>query len=163
MRLSVTAGAGQSFIKEEENETATALRLYAPATAVFSGKYLFNLLLLLCLEMVIIPLFAGLVGLHISCFGLFTAVLLLATIGLSAAVTLIAAIISRASIKNVLLTVLAFPIILPLLVTAIKATSKSLADGVFFVDGLPELKVLLSYAVVMTAAGFLLFEYIWNE
>ena len=157
------AGLAQSFVKEEENRTATALRLFAPSTSVYGGKYLFNLLLLMGLEIVIIPIFAGLIGLDIESYPLFLAVLILGTFGLAGATTLIAAIISKTSMKGVLFAVLAFPLILPLLIIAVKGTQKSLYDSMAFADGLPELKVLLSYAVVMTVAGYLLFDYVWND
>ncbi|MCD6161149.1 MAG: heme exporter protein CcmB [candidate division Zixibacteria bacterium] len=157
------AGLGQSFIKEEENRTATALRLYASASSIYCGKFLFNLLLLIGLVIVIVPIFAVLIGLEIKCYSLFLAVLILAAISLAGSTTLIAAIISKASIKGVLMAALSFPVILPLLIIAIKGTQKSLYDNAIFFDGLPELKVLLSYAVVMTVVGFLLFDYVWND
>jgi heme exporter protein B len=161
--FSSIAALGQSFIKEEENRTAFALKLYAPAMAVFCGKYLFNLLLLILLEIIVIPLYAGLVGLDLHCPGLFITIIGLSTIGLAGATTIIAAIISKASIKGVLFAVLSFPLILPLLIIAIKGTQKSLSMSVVYLDGLPEIKFLVAYAVVMTLAGALLFEYVWHE
>ena len=161
--FSSIAALGQSFIKEEENRTAFALKLYAPAMAVFCGKYLFNLLLLILLEIIVIPLYAGLVGLDIHCTGLFITIIGLSTIGLAGATTIIAAIISKASIKGVLFAVLSFPLILPLLIIAIKGTQKSLLMSAVYLDGLPEIKFLVAYAVVMTLAGALLFEYVWHE
>jgi heme exporter protein B len=157
------AGLGQSFIKEEENRTALALRIYAKSSSVFGGKYLFNLMLLIALVIVIVPLYLVLVGLEIECFPLFISVMILGIIGLAGSTTIIAAIISKASIKGVLFAVLSFPLILPLLLMAIKGTQKALAANAVFVDGLPELKVLLSYAVVMSLAGFMLFDYVWND
>jgi heme exporter protein B len=157
------AGLGQSFIKEEENRTALALRIYANSSAVFGGKYLFNLMLLAALVIVIIPLYLVLVGLEIECYTLFVSVMALSILGLAGSTTIIAAIISKASIKGVLFAVLSFPLILPLLLMAIKGTQKALIAGAVIADGLPELKVLLSYAVVMSVAGFMLFDYVWND
>jgi len=157
------AGLGQSFIKEEEGKTALALRIYAPSLSVFGGKFLFNLMLLIALEIILVPLFAMLIGLEIRCFSLFSAVLALATFGLACSTTIVAAIIAKASIKGVLFTVLSFPLILPLLVMAIRATQKSLSMGAVFGDGLAELQVLISYAIVMLIAGLLLFDFVWND
>lgn len=157
------AGLGQSFIKEEENRTSLVLRAFAPPSSVFGGKYLFNLILLFGLEIVVIPLFTGLVGLDVKCLSLFFAVLLLGTIGLAGSTTIIAAIIAKASIKAVLFAVLSFPLILPLLIMAIKGTQKSLYENMTFSSGLAELQVLISYAVIMSVAGFLLFDYVWND
>jgi len=157
------AGLGQSFIKEEENRTSLALRVFAPPSSIFGGKYLFNLMLLFGLEIVVVPLFTGLVGLNVKCFSLFFAVLILGTVGLAGSTTIIAAIIAKTSIKAVLFAVLSFPLILPLLIMAIKGTQKSLYDNTTFSSGLGELQVLVSYAVVMSVAGFLLFDYVWND
>jgi len=156
------AGLGQSFIKEEENGTVNALRIYAPSGSVFGGKYLFNLLLLFALEIIIVPLFIGLVGLQIENFWLFLAVLVSGTLGLAGSTTLVAAIIAKASMKGVLFAVLSFPLVLPLLVIAIKGTEKALYENAF-VAGWMEIRVLVSYAVVMTVAGFLLFDFVWND
>jgi heme exporter protein B len=161
--FSSVAALGQCFIKEEENRTSLALRIYTPHYAVFGGKYIFNLILLAVLELIVIPLFSGFIGLEITNFGLFITIVILSTIGLAGATTIIAAIISKASIKGVLFAVLSFPLILPLLIMAIRGTQKSLTDGAVFLDGLPEIKFMVSYAVVMTVAGALLFEYVWNE
>jgi heme exporter protein B len=157
------AGLGQTFIKEEESKTSLALRIYAPSAAVFNGKFLFNLLLLVALEIIIVPLFAALIGLDIQCYSLFVAVLILGTFGLAGSTTIVAAIIAKASIKGVLFAVLSFPLILPLLVMAIRGTQKALSIGINFSDGLSEIQVLLSYAVVMLIAGMLLFDYVWND
>lgn len=161
--FAAVAGLGQSFIKEEESGTALALRIYGNATAIFIGKYLFNLVLLFALEIVIVPLYAFLIGLAVSDLTLFFAILMLSTIGLAGSTTIIAAIISKASIKGILFAVLSFPLLLPLLIIAISGTQKALMPMAVFADGWPEIKILLSYSVVMTTAGMLLFEYVWHD
>jgi heme exporter protein B len=157
------AGLGQSFIKEEESKTSLALRIYAPPLSVFGGKLLFNLLLLIALEAVLVPLFAMLVGLDIRSISLFSAVLVVGTIGLACSTTIVAAIIAKASIKGVLFAVLSFPLILPVLIMAIKGTQKALSPGLGFGSALGELQVLVSYAAIMLIAGFMLFEFVWND
>jgi heme exporter protein B len=157
------AGLGQSFIKEEESKTSLALRIYAPPLSVFGGKLMFNLLLLIALEAVLVPLFAMLVGLDIRSISLFAVVLVLGTIGLACSTTIVAAIIAKASIKGVLFAVLSFPLILPVLIMAIKGTQKALSPGLGFGSAMGELQVLVSYAAIMLIAGFMLFEFVWND
>ena len=60
--FSAISGLGQSFIKEEEARTIYALRLYANPLAVFAGKFIFNSLLLLFLELIFVPLFFYIAG-----------------------------------------------------------------------------------------------------
>jgi len=163
------SGLARVFVREEEAGTAPLLRLYAPATAVYAGKWLFNSALVFSVELVSVPLFLIVLPLdHENAgvnFGLLFGVLLLGGIGLSAASTFVAALISQASSgKSSLFFVVAFPILLPLLLIAVQGTI-----GAF--DGLPshvaksriDLEMLAVYSLVMTTASFLLFEYVWND
>ena len=159
------SGLARVFVREEEAGTAPLLRLYAPATAVYAGKWLFNITLVFSVESVSVPLFLVVQPLHYVNSGLLLGVLLLGGIGLSGAATFVAALISQAaSGKSALFFVVAFPILLPLLLIAVQGTI-----GAF--DGLPshlaksraDLGLLAVYSLVMTTASFLLFEYVWHD
>ena len=154
-------GLARAFVQEEEARTAAALRLAAPPTAVYLGKLLFNLLLLLLLDALTAVLFVILLRVQIGNLGLFVALLLAGSLGLVAATTLIAAIIARASVKGALFAVLSFPLLAPLLVVAIKGTALAL-DGVGWERGAAPLQVLLAYAVAMFVASLLLFGSVWE-
>jgi len=161
--FSSLSGLSQSFVKEEESRTAIALRLYCPAEAVFGGKLVFNLVLLAILNLITVPLFGIFIGLEISNFPLFLTVIILGSVGLVGTTTLVAAIISKASVKGALFAVLSFPLILPLLMTAISGTKKALVPDILFSAARMEIQVLGSYIVVMIVLGFLLFESVWND
>jgi len=163
------SGLARVFVREEEAGTAPLLRLYAPPTAVYAGKWLFNIALVFAVELVSVPLFLVVLPLgHNNAdvnFILLFGVLFLGGIGLSAAATFVAALISQASSgKSSLFFVVAFPILLPLLLIAVQGTL-----GAF--DGLPshlaksrvDIEMLVVYSLVMTTASFLLFEYVWND
>lgn len=160
--FSSMSGLAQVFVKEEESKTASMLKLVAVPSTVFLGKLLFNLFLLFLLEIVIVPLFIVLMNLTILNAWLFFLVLLLGSLGLASAATIIAAIISRARAKGALFAVLSFPILLPLLITAIHGTYLSL-EGQAFSSGWSDLRLLVSYAVVIFVASFLLFDLVWSE
>src|SRR4051812_1757027 len=85
-------GLARAFVQEEESRTAAALRLSAPPIAVYLGKLLFNLALLLLLALLTALLFVVLVRMRIGNLGLFAALLLAGSLGLVAVTTLIAAI-----------------------------------------------------------------------
>jgi heme exporter protein B len=89
--------------------------------------------------------------------------LFVGSLGLVAVTTFVAAIISKASVKGALFAVLSFPLVLPLLVEAISGTKKAMTPGITFGAARLELQVLISYIVVMTVLGFLLFEAVWND
>jgi heme exporter protein B len=154
-------GLARAFVQEEEARTAAALRLAAPPTAVYLGKLLFNLLLLLLLDALTAVLFVILLRVQIGNLGLFVALLLAGSLGLVAATTLIAAIIARASVKGALFAVLSFPLLAPLLVVAIKGTALAL-EGAGWYRGAAPLQVLLAYAVAMFVASLFLFGSVWE-
>ncbi len=162
--FSAMSGLAQVFVREEESKTATVLRLSADPTPVYLGKLIFNFLLLLLLEFIIVPLFFVMTDATISNPVLFLLILLIGSIGLAGATTLIAAIIARASIKGALFAVLSFPILLPLLVGAIGGTRKALSPAATALSASSsEIQLLVSYAVVMITAGILLFDFVWEE
>lgn len=156
------AGLSRVFVHEEEAHTAPALRLAAPAGAVYLGKYLFNLVLLLLLEVLIVPLFIVMMGLQVGSPGLFALVLLLGNLGLAGATTIIAAMVSQASARGALFTVLSFPLLLPLLISTIQGTQLALSQG-GAAGTWPSLQVLLAYAVAMVTVSLMLFPAIWTE
>lgn len=161
--FSSLSGMAQSFIKEEESRTAVALRLYSPAGAVLGGKLIFNLVLLAVMNLITIPLFSVFLSLDIASYPLFLAVILLGSLAMVGTTTLVAAIISKASVKGALFAVLSFPLILPILMMAISGTRKALTPDIAFSAARMELQVLASYLIVMTVLGFLLFDSVWND
>lgn len=159
------SGLARVFVREEEAGTAPLLKLYAPPTAVYAGKWLFNCALVFLVEAVSVSLFLLVLPPGSVNFGLLFGVLFLGGLGLSGASTFVAALISQASSgKSALFFVVAFPILLPLLLIAVQGTI-----GAF--DGLPshlaksrvDVEMLAVYSLVMTTASFLLFEYVWND
>jgi heme exporter protein B len=127
---------------------------------VWTGKFFFNLVLLLGLEVIIIPLFFILLNPRVSDWGGFLAILILGSIGLAGATTLIAAIIAQAKGKGALLAGLSYPILIPLLAAATSGTRHLFrGDG----GAGQETQILAAYAVVVITAASLLFEFIWNE
>jgi heme exporter protein B len=154
-------GLARAFVQEEEARTAAALRLAAPPIAVYLGKLLFNLALLLLLDLLTAALFVILLRVEIGNLGLFAALLLGGSLGLVAATTLIAAIIARASVKGALFAVLSFPLLAPLLVVAIKGTALAL-EGAGWEKGVAPLQVLLAYTVAMFVASLFLFGSVWE-
>lgn len=156
------AGLPRAFVREEEKGTAGLLKLSTSPAMVFVGKFLFNLALLLLVELVLVPLFVVLMTPLDLNWPLFLLSVGLGSLGLSAAGTLLAAIVARARTQNTLFAALAFPILLPVLIAGVGATRISLS-GEGAGTATDELRVLLSYAVVIFTGGLLLFDYVWTE
>lgn len=159
------SGLARAFVREEEAGTAAALRLAAPATAVYAGKWLFNSGLTLAVELVGVPLFLVVLPPATVNFGLFFGVLLLGGLSVSSAATFVAALVAQASSgRSALFFIVAFPILLPALLMAVQATVGAFS-GVpqFLRQAETDLGLLTAYAVVMTTASFLLFGLVWND
>lgn len=160
--FSAMSGLSHIFVREEETHTADTLKLVAEPVSIFLGKYIFNLVLLLLLEVITIPLFFAVMNFSVADTWLFFAIILLGSVGLAAGSTIIAAIISKASAKGALFTVLAFPILLPVLISGINGT-KTITESGNFSEISGDLQVLFAYSVVIITASVMLFEFIWNE
>lgn len=157
------SGLSRTFVSEEERGTSMTLQLVASPSTVYFGKLLFNIGLTLLLNLAITVLFTGVFpGFVVQTFETFLLTVVLSSIGLASASTILAAIIAKANTKGTLYPVLAFPILIPLLMTAMRATTRAL-DGEPFGSAMEEYQVLISYIMVITAGSYLVFDYVWKD
>lgn len=160
--FSAMSGLSHIFIREEEKHTADTLKLVALPISIFLGKFFFNLLLFLALQIIIIPLFFVVMNFSVEGLTSLLLILIVGGIGLSAGSTLIAAIISKANARGALFTVLAFPILLPVIVAGISGTKIAVTKNNIGAVG-DELQMLFAYAVVVITGAVLLFDFVWKE
>ncbi len=160
--FSSMSGLAHIFVREEEQQTADTLRLVTTPNAVFLGKWFFNIILLLSLEVVIIPVFIAMMGVKVGNVAVFLLIIIIGSVGLASIATLIAAIISQASAKGALFAVLSFPVSLPVLISGIHGTRLAL-DGGIFAECLSDIQILFSFSVVILTLSLLLFEFIWRK
>lgn len=157
------SGLSRAFVSEEERGTTLTLQLIASPTTVFSGKLIFNVILVFAMNAIIALLYGALFeDFVIKSFLLFLATFILGNIGLAVSSTIIAAIIAKAGAKGTLYPVLSFPILLPLILTCVQLTLFSF-DGTSFEKSRFELAIVVSYDVIMITVSYLLFDFIWKE
>ena len=157
--FSAMAGLSRTFVQEEESGTALALRVAADPEPVFLGKYIFNLVLLVSLAAVLVPLYLMLLGQGVARMGGLLAALALGLPGLAGTSTMLAALAAKAAAKGTLMTVLAFPVLAPLLLAATGATRGALGgEGIAH-----DLWLMFFYHGTTMAASLLLFGYVWDE
>jgi heme exporter protein B len=156
--FSVAAGLPRAFVQEEETHTAIALRLAATPSALFCGKLVYGLTLVLALEALITPVYVAVTSLKVVSPGLLAGTLIAGGYGLAAGSTLVAAIIAQARSKGTLFSVLAFPVLLPLLLLAVELARNAVAGDPAGV-ALPQ---LLLYDASVTVVGLMLFPAVWN-
>ncbi|MCY1079170.1 heme exporter protein CcmB [Archangium lansingense] len=149
---------GESFRVEQENLTLDGLRLApADARAIFLSKALGNALLLMLLGALLIPVMVALYGVNVAMgLGSFAATVTLGCMAISAPGTVYSAIASNARARDVLLPLLLFPLIIPALLAAAKATSLVLQG-----DPMNQLGswygLLIGFNLIYWGLGFLLF------
>lgn len=160
--FAATAGLSRVFVKEEDSHTAKTLRLAARPLAVFGGKFLFNLMLILALEAVIVPLYCALMGFVVAGVPSLMLVMVSGALALAASTTMVAAIIARASGSGTLFSVLTVPLVLPLLVILIQGT-RAAASSAAFTQVLPALRATLSLAGVTLVVAIYLFPVVWHD
>lgn len=157
------SGLARIFVTEEERGTAMTLQLTAPPSAVYTGKLLFNLVLVYAVNTVAVLLFFFFIqGFEIRTVSIFLLTLFLGSTGLAVMATLIAAIIAKANTKGTLFPVLSFPLLLPLLLAVIKATQLA-AEGAFFAEARGEFQILISYIGAVLTVSYLVFDYVWKD
>ncbi|MCC6865974.1 MAG: heme exporter protein CcmB [Ignavibacteria bacterium] len=160
--FSTSNGLSRVFVSEEERGTSLVLKLTACSQSVILGKLIFNTILTFIINFLIIFLYIIITGLEIKNTGLFSLIVTLGNLGLSSVLTIIAALISKANSKATLYPVLAFPLLLPLLLAAISATTLTI-DGAPFGSISGEVQMIVSFTIVVVTASFLLFEFVWND
>ncbi|HMQ35699.1 MAG TPA: heme exporter protein CcmB, partial [Chloroflexaceae bacterium] len=148
-------------VHEEEARTLVVLRLAAPPTAVYLGKFLLNLALLALLGAITSLLFIVFVRVEVGSPLAFVAMLAAGSLCLASATTILAAIIAKASFKSALFAVLAFPLLVPPLVIAIQGTAVAL-DNSGLATALPSLQFLVAFSVATFVASLLLFRFVWE-
>ncbi len=123
--LASTLSLSEGFRVENENEAIEGLRLLpVDARAIFLGKAIANTLLLGGLALVLVPFVVGLYSVSVAgSYAALCGVLFFGCAAISAPGTLYAAIASQARARDVLLPLLLFPILVPALVGAVRATT----------------------------------------
>jgi heme exporter protein B len=161
--FSAMSGLSRTFVTEEERGTSLTLRLLTKATNVYIGKLIYNTVLILSLSIFIAVAYQLIVeDFVVRSQIIFWTTILLGSVGLAGASTILAAIIAKANTKGTLFPVLAFPILLPLLLTCIKATTLAV-EGAFFIEALKDFQILISFTIVMVVASLMLFNFVWND
>ena len=157
-----TLGLNRSLAAEQDRGSFDGL-LLAPVdrSAIYFGKVISNLAFMLIVQAVVLPVYSALYGVNLFQPGLLL-VILLGSIGYTAIGTLLASMAVQTRTRDILLPILLFPVVLPLLIAAVKASAGFLS-GAGLSEITPWLNLLAVYDVIFTALAFMLFDYIVEE
>lgn len=176
--FSAISATSRSFQKEQGRRQLYYYSLISPE-ALLVSKLIYNALLLSCLGFILWGLLIVFNGGDVfidegsgeamtSAGGnpiirptLFSGIILLGSLGLSAAFSFVAAISTRAGGNATLMSILAFPLVIPLLLILVRlgAYSIGLIDG----DYSTPLYLLVAVDLLLIAMGLVLFPYVWRD
>jgi heme exporter protein B len=154
----------RSYEQELEGGALDALLLYpGQRRSIFIGKVIANLAFVLLVELVLVPMAAVLYDLELVSVALpLAGVLLLGTIGFVTLGTFYAAMASRVRAREVLLPLLLFPMLIPLLVGSVEATTAMLSGDVMG-DSRSWIRLLLIFDMTFIVVTLWAFDYVIEE
>jgi len=157
-----TLGLNRSMAIEKDRGCLDGL-LLSPVdrSALYFGKTLGNLVFMLIVEAIVLPTYSALYNVNLFRPALLV-VILLGSIGYAAVGTLLASMAVQARTRDVLLPILLFPVVLPVLVAAIKA-SNAILQSFEPSEIWPWLNLLIVYDVVFVAVAMMVFDYVVEE
>jgi len=157
-----TLGLNRSMAIEKDRGCLDGL-LLAPVdrSAIYFGKALSNLAFMLIVELIVLPVYSLLYNTNLFNPGLLLTILL-GSIGYVAVGTLLASMAVQTRTRDVLLPILLFPVILPILMAAVK-TSGGFLQSAPMETIWPWLNILIVYDVIFTAVAFMLYDSVVEE
>lgn len=158
-----TTALNQTWTREQRNSVLEAQRMApSPASALFLGKVLANLLFVGVIEAVLAPLFIIFYNLHpLGDARLFLVILPLGTWALLCNGTFFAALGLRTRNRELLLPLILFPVSLPALLGMINASAGVMTGDEGF-NPLLWIRMLGGYDIIFTILCLLLFETVVN-
>ncbi|HUF36918.1 MAG TPA: heme exporter protein CcmB [Anaerolineales bacterium] len=157
-----TLGLNRSMAIEKDRSCLDGL-LLAPVdrSTIYFGKAIGNLVFMLVVEAVILPVYSLLYNVNLFNPGLLL-VILLGSIGYVAVGTLLATMAVQTRTRDILLPILLFPLILPVLLSAVRASAGFL-QGRAMAEIWPSINLLVVYDLIFIALAFMFFEYVVEE
>jgi heme exporter protein B len=152
----------RSFIMEKEEGCIEGL-MVCPISreVIYAGKMLGSLFFMLVIEIISLPIFAFLFNLNVLTAEIIT-VTLLATIGFVSCGTLFSALAVKTKARELVLPVLFLPIVVPVIIAAVKATGIALAGESW--QGMASwLVVIGAFDVIFLVVSFWVFSFVIEE
>jgi heme exporter protein B len=152
----------RSFIIEKEEGCLEGL-MVAPISrdVIYAGKMLSSLIFLLVVEIIALPIFAFLFNLNVLTIEIIT-VTLLATFGFVSCGTLFSALAVKTKARELVLPILFLPIVVPVILGAVKATGLVL-EGQSWNAIRDWLLVLGAFDIIFFVVSFWIFSFVIEE
>jgi heme exporter protein B len=151
----------KSFTQERSGRLIYYYTIVRPQ-AVISAKIIYNTLMLVVLGLIGLLIYATMMGNPVQNMGLYIFSVVLGAVGFSATLTMVAGIASKADNTATLMSVLSFPILLPMLLMLMRL-SKNAMDGLALNVSYDEILTIIAIDAIVIALSYLLFPYLWRS
>jgi len=157
-----TLGLNRSMAIEKDRGCMDGL-LLAPVdrSAIYFGKVISNLAFMLIVEIIVLPVYSVLYNVNLFQPGLLM-IILLGSIGYVGVGTLLSAMSVQTRTRDILLPILLFPVVVPVLLAAVKA-SNGFLEGVELSEILFPINLLITYDIIVIALAFMVFDSVVEE
>jgi heme exporter protein B len=157
-----TLGLNRSMAMEKDRGCLDGL-LLAPVdrSAIYFGKAIGNLIFMFVVEAIVLPVYSVLYNINLFKPGLLL-IILLGSIGYVAVGTLLSTMAVQARTRDILLPILLFPLAIPVLIAAVKASGGFL-QGLEMAEIMNWINLLIVYDVIFIAVAFMFFDYVVEE
>lgn len=157
-----TLGLNRSFALEKDRGCLEGLLLCpVDRSAIYFGKMLGNVIFMLIMEAIILPIFSVLFNVALFQPALIL-IIVLGTLGYAGVGTLLSAMAAHSRAREVMLPVLLFPIVVPAIIAAVKATG-GIIDGQQLSEIPHWVRLLVAFDVIFLAISFMTFDYVVEE
>jgi heme exporter protein B len=155
-----TLTLNRSFARELPNDCLDALiAAPIPGSALFLGKCFASFVLVLAVELVSLPVFGIFYNVHWTAqLPELILVLLLGTWALTVIGTIFSALTVNIKLREVMLPMLTYPVLMPALMSAMRITTVLVNGAPIGADELDWLKMLIGFDVIFTAVSLALVE-----
>jgi heme exporter protein B len=155
-------GLNRSFILEKDKGCLEGL-LLAPVdrSVIYFGKMLGNLIFMSVVEAIVLPIFWILFNPPLFSPALIL-IIVLGTLGFAGVGTLFSAIAVHTRAREVMLPILLFPIVIPLMIAAVKITG-GLLDGQPLSEMRNWLNLLVGFDIIFLTVSYMTFDYVVEE
>jgi heme exporter protein B len=156
-------GLSRSFILELDRGVLDGLLLTpVDRSAIYFGKMIGNVLFISVVEVMLLPVFVILFNQPANVLPMLVGVVILGTIGFAGVGTLFSAMAVHTRAREVLLPIMLFPVVVPVLLSAVRLTA-GILDNAPFEDISHWLTLLVAFDAIFIAASFMLFEFVVEE
>ena len=157
-------GLSRSFALEKEGNAIIGMLLTpTDRSLIYAGKMISNTLFVFIVGLLMVPMFILFFNYNFfSTLMPLIPVIFLGSVGFVSVGTLFSAMALNTKLREVMLPILLFPIIIPVIVSAVKLSEQVLDGNSLFAASF-SLKLLVSFDLIFLTACAVIFEYVIDE